>query len=85
MDLEAQLARMQEALKAVELAGESPGAGEVLGLSRAYAGDAVHFMKEGRREDAIEAFGIAWAYLDALLHLGLVRIPESFRDWFTVE
>ena len=83
MNLEAQLAKMQEVLKVVDLL--DPSAKQVLVLSRAYANDAIHFMEKGQREDAIEAFGIAWAYVDALLHLKKAEVPEKFLEWFTVE
>ena len=83
MNLEAQLSKMHEALESIKLLDAK--AEHILKLSRAYASDAVHFMEKGQREDAIEAFGIAWAYLDALLHLGMAEVPDKFLDWFTIE
>ena len=83
MNLEAQLLKMHDVLKQIELLDQT--AKQILVLSQAYAKDAVHFMEKRERENAIEAFGIAWAYVDALLHLGMVRVPEKFLPWFTVE
>ncbi|MBR9681416.1 MAG: DUF357 domain-containing protein [Candidatus Altiarchaeota archaeon] len=85
MNLEAQLAKLQTVLKVVESLDTGASVKQIMTLSQAYANDAVHFMEKGEREDAIEAFGIAWAYLDALLHLGKIKVPEQFLAWFTVE
>ena len=85
MDLEAQLSKMQGVLKVVEILKPATEVEQIMTLSRAYAKDALHFLEKGDREDSIEAFGIAWAYLDALLHLGKIKVPEKFVDWFTVE
>ena len=51
-------------------------ADEVVGLSRAYASDSKHFLKKGNKFDALEAYAIAWAYIDSLLHLGLVEVDN---------
>jgi len=60
-----------------------PRANEVVGLARAYLSDAGHFLGKGNRDDALEAYAIAWAYLDALLHLGLIDVED--HSLFTVE
>jgi len=85
MDLEAQLARLAAVLEQARLLDPRGPADEIFGLAKAYGKDARHFLDQKRREDAIEAFGISWAYLDALLHMGLLEVPEEFLDWFTVD
>lgn len=85
MDLKAQLNQLREVLEAAALTGSGPEAKQVFELAQAYGRDARHFLEQGKREDAVEAFGISWAYLDALLHMGLLTVPEQFLDWFTVE
>ena len=57
---------------------------EVFELARAYLTDARHFLERGKREEALEAYAIAWAYIDALLHLRLIEIPSRFLRLFTV-
>ncbi len=58
-------------------------ADEVVGLARAYASDSKHFLKKGNKFDALEAYAIAWAYIDSLLHLGLVEVDNL--ELFTVD
>jgi hypothetical protein len=81
MDLAKEIDRLVDVAGKVEVLDH--GADEVLGLARAYASDSKHFFEQGKREDALEAYSIAWAYLDALLHLGLIDVPD--RSMFTVE
>ena len=58
-------------------------ADEVVGLARAYASDSKHFLQKGNKFDALEAYAIAWAYIDSLLHLKLVEV-DNLKP-FTVE
>ncbi len=81
MDLSAEIERLAGVLKSARLLDGS--AGEVLELARAYCSDARHFLGKGERDDALEAYAIAWAYVDALLHLGLVEVQDL--SLFTVE
>ncbi len=80
-DLERGIADLFEVVKGAEVSGGR----DVFELARAYLSDARHFLEKGRREDALEAYAIAWAYIDALLHLGLIRVPDRFLSLFTVD
>ena len=62
-----------------------PSANELFQLARAYLSDSQHFFDTGKLDDSLEAYSIAWAYLDALLHLELAEIPTEFMHKFTVE
>ena len=81
MNLEKSIKELLEVLKSAEVREEGR---EVFELARAYASDARHFLSKGMREEALEAYAIAWAYIDALLHLNLVKVPEKFLGIFTV-
>lgn len=81
MDLESAITELKGVLGGSRILHES--AREVFGLAEAYASDAQHFLTGGERDDALEAYSIAWAYVDALLHLGMVQVPD--RSLFTVE
>lgn len=80
MDLEKSIGDLAAVLGKVEILDEK--AAEVVELARAYAADAKHFLP-ANREDALEAYAIAWAYLDALLHFGFVNVPD--KSLFTVD
>lgn len=81
MDLAKAIRDLQEVLKTLEVLDEK--AEELLQLAKAYASDAMHFLGEGKRDDALEAYSISWAYLDALLHFGLIEVRDT--SLFTVE
>jgi hypothetical protein len=81
MDLAKAIRSLLEVLDALEVI--DPKAEELLKLSRAYASDALHFLEKKNRDDALEAYSISWAYLDALLHLGLIDVKDY--SIFTVE
>ena len=80
MELEEELGKLMNVLEDVKLLGELGK--DVLELARAYASDALYFLRKGENENALEAYAIAWAYLDALLHLGLVSVNDT--SLFTV-
>jgi hypothetical protein len=58
-------------------------ADEVFGLAKAYLSDSEHFFNQGNAGNALEAYAIAWAYIDALLHLELVSVTD--KSIFTVD
>jgi len=57
---------------------------EVLRLAKSYLTDAKYFYEKKKFLEAFEAAVIAWAYLDAGLHLKIFKIPESMKKIFTV-
>ena len=81
MDLEKSIHELLGILKTLKILDES--AKEVVGLSNAYASDSLHFLKKDNDHDALEAYAIAWAYIDALFHLKLVEVENL--EPFTVE
>lgn len=81
MDLEKSIETLQGVLATLKILDTKVE--EVVQLAKAYASDATHFLKKGNHEDALEAYAISWAYIDALLHLGLVGV-EDYSP-FTVE
>ena len=80
MDLEKSIDELAVVLKGIEILDKK--AIEVVELAKAYASDAKHFLGENK-EDALEAYAIAWAYLDALLHFGFITVPD--KSLFTVD
>ncbi len=77
--------QIEKLRKVIEACRVSSAGKEVFELAKAYASDAKYFLSKGMQAEALEAFAIAWAYIDALLHLGLAKVPQEFLDWFTVE
>lgn len=80
MDLEKSIDELAVALDGIEILDEK--AVEIVELSKAYASDAKHFLGENK-EDALEAYAIAWAYLDALLHFDFIDVAD--KSLFTVD
>ena len=81
MDLEVEISRLEKVVKTIKV--KSPSAEEVFTLAKAYLSDARYFLSKGERDNALEAYAIAWAYLDALLHLGLIEVEDT--SLFTVD
>ena len=81
MDLAKAIMDLQDVLGNLKVLDKK--ADELLVLARAYASDAAHFMKKGERDNALEAYSISWAYLDALLHMNLIDVKD--HSLFTVE
>ena len=82
MELEKEINWLLDVLNGTEVLDSS--AREVFELAVAYCKDALHFLKKGDRWNALEAYSIAWAYVDALLHLKKVKVPEDCLAKFTV-
>jgi hypothetical protein len=53
-------------------------------LAKSYLTDAKYFYEKKKFLEAFEAAVIAWAYLDAGLHLKVFKIPESMKKIFTI-
>jgi len=80
MDLEKSIDEIAVVLSGIEILDKK--AIEVIELAKAYASDAKHFLSENK-EDALEAYTIAWAYLDSLLHFGFIDVSD--KSLFTVD
>jgi len=96
MDLEKaakrEVTRMKKIMPKVEIK-ESRGAdavfknkhaAELLNFAKNYAKDSEFFLEHGKLVEAFEAAIIAWAYVDIGLKLGLLEVPSSLREHFTV-
>lgn len=80
--------RMKRVMESVRLANpEDERAVELLNLARAYQSDSEHFLDAGKMVEAFEAAVIAWAYIDAGLHLGAFRLldEELEKELFTTK
>ena len=66
-------------LEELELVGDDHG---VIDMARRYLSDSEYFLKKGDENRAIEAMAIAWAYLDALARLGIIKVKN--KKLFTI-
>lgn len=57
---------------------------EVIELAKNYFEDAKYFLKNKDYISAFEAIIISWAYIDACLHFGKIKIDESLKKYFTI-
>ncbi len=57
--------------------------GEFLDFALTYFNDGKYFYKKKKYLQAFEATIIAWGYVDVLLKLKWVSVPEDFRKNFT--
>ena len=74
VDLKKSIDGLLGILKTLKVLDEK--ANEVVVLARAYASDSKHFLEQGNEFDALEAYSISWAYIDSLLHLGMVEVDN---------
>jgi len=77
-----EMERMEEVIDKVEALSDEGK--EVLRLAKSYLTDAKYFYEKKKFLEAFEAAVIAWAYLDAGLHLKVFKIPESMKKIFTI-
>ena len=59
-------------------------ASSLLRVLHSYYEDCQGFIQSGQFLEALEAAFICWAYVDAGLHLGVFKVPESLGGTFTV-
>jgi len=78
-----EIKRMEDVIEKVEALSEEGK--EVLQLAKAYMKDANYFYEKKKFLEAFEAAVIAWAYVDAGLHLKVFKVPESMKKIFTVD
>ena len=72
---------MEEVFSDIEVLENS----KIFELSRSYFKDAKYFYEKGDFINAFEAVIISWAYIDALLHLGKVKVSEKVKKYFTID
>ena len=76
-----ELDRMQAVIREVKPLNEKGY--EILQLAKSYLTDANYFYEKKKFLEAFEAAVIAWAYIDAGLHLKLFKVPTSMKKIFT--
>ncbi len=79
---EKELERIGPAVESAELVSEKGK--KILQLAKAYLSDGKHFFEKGSYLDSFEAAVIAWAYVDAGLNLGVLKVGKEFLSLFTV-
>jgi hypothetical protein len=53
-------------------------------VMESYAKDARNFYLQAKYNESVECAYIVWAYIDAMLHLGKIKINEKVLSYFTV-
>ncbi len=79
MEVKNYIERMKKVLEELSIIGEDNG---VVDLASRYLSDAEYFLNKGDELRAVEALAISWAYIDALLHLGIVKVKD--KEFFTI-
>lgn len=74
-----QMDEIIEEVKVVDKKGN-----DIMELSKAYFSDSKHFFEKKDFIRAFEAVVISWTYIDSGLHLKVFKIPEKFKDHFTI-
>lgn len=80
---EKELNRLKEPIKHAK--PKTKKAEDLIMMSKAYYSDAGHFFKKEMYVEAFEASIIAWAYLDSGLRLGIISMPEKYKETFTID
>lgn len=80
---EKELNRLREPIKHIK--PKNKKAEDLIMIAKAYYSDAEHFFKKAMYIESFEATIIAWAYLDAGLRIGILEIPEKYKEIFTIE
>jgi hypothetical protein len=80
-EAEKEIKKMQPVIDSLKL--ENKEAEELFKMIHAYFNDAKYFFEKGKYVEAFEAAVIAWAYVDAGLHLGVFSIPKELSSLFT--
>lgn len=81
-EAEKEIKKMQPVIDYLKL--EKKEAEELFKMAHSYFNDAKYFFEKEKFLQAFEAAVIAWAYIDAGLHLGIFSIDEKFSKLFTV-
>lgn len=76
-----EIARMSQVFSSLEIREPC----RLLELAIAYYNDSKYFLEKNLIVEAFEAITISWAYIDSLLHLNKVKIPNNLLEYFTVE
>jgi len=79
---EKEIKKMQPVIDSLKMENEE--ASELFKMTHSYFSDAKYFFEKGKFVEAFEAAVIAWAYVDAGLHLRLFSVDKSLMNFFTV-
>ncbi len=80
MDVGRYIRRMKDVFNNMEVLRDDNG---IIDMARRYLSDAEYFLKKGDELRAVEALAISWAYIDALLRIGIVKVED--KEFFTIE
>ena len=80
-EAEKEIKKMQPVIDSLKL--ENKEAEELFKMTHSYFNDAKYFLEKGKFLQAFEAAVIAWAYVDAGLHLNAFSTPKELRTLFT--
>ena len=75
-----EIQRMEKVFSNIEIVEDT----RLLNLAKSYFADAKYFYEKGDFLNAFEAIVISWAYVDALLHFGKVKVSEELKKFFTI-
>jgi hypothetical protein len=81
-EAEKEIRKMQPVMDSLKL--KDSKAKELFDMTLSYFNDAKYFFDKEKYLQAFEAAVIAWAYIDAGLHLGIFSVDEKFSKLFTV-
>ncbi len=79
MEVKKYIERMKKVFEELSIIGDDNG---IIDLAKRYLSDAEYFLNKGDELRAVEALAISWAYIDALLHLGIVKVTD--KEFFTI-
>jgi len=78
---EKEVKRLEEIMRDVDVVEPN----KVYDLALCYYQDAKHFLAKEMYLEAFEAAVIAWAYMDALLHMNKIRVAPETLKYFTAD
>ena len=79
MDVKKYIERMKRVFEDLSIIGDDNG---IIDLAKRYLSDAEYFLNKGDELRAVEALAISWAYIDALLHLEVIKVKD--KEFFTI-
>ncbi len=79
MDVKKYIERMKRVFEDLSIIGDDNG---IIDLAKRYLSDAEYFLNKGDELRAVEALAISWAYIDALLHLKVIKVKD--KEFFTI-
>jgi len=80
---EKEMKRMQAIMKSLKIINKSKLALHFFDFASNYFKDGMYFFKEKKFIESLEAFVIAWSYVDCGLKLKFFAVPKEQKGWFT--